>query len=66
MSHIASPDFGTTHPLAGAEAWPKTGPVYGLAEDDVPRAASFWQRLGERFRKPPAEGMNPGQARIWY
>lgn len=68
MSHTASYEFRPTHPLAGLESWPKTGPVYGLADDDeAPRAATFWQRLGERFRKsPPGDGLNPGHARIWY
>ena len=68
MSHAASYHFGATHPLAGLESWPKTGPVYGLGEDeDAPRTTSFWARLGERFRKSPeGENVNPGHARIWY
>lgn len=68
MSHTASPEFPATHPLAGLESWPKTGPVYGLADDDdAPRAPTFWERLGERFRKSPrGSSFNPGQARIWY
>jgi hypothetical protein len=68
VSHAASQDLRTTHPLAGLESWPKTGPVYGLAEDDeTPRATTFWARIGERFRKSPqGENFNPGQARIWY
>ena len=68
MSHTASHPFGVTHPLAGLESWPRTGPVYGYAEDgEAPRAATFWERLGERFRKPPPdETVNPGHARIWY
>jgi hypothetical protein len=67
MSQAASQEFQASHPLAGLESWPKTGPVYGLAEDEAPRAATFWQRLGERFWKAPSgDGFNPGQARIWY
>jgi hypothetical protein len=68
VNHTASYHFGATHPLAGLETWPKTGPVYGLADDeDAPKAAGFWEKLGERFRKPPSgEKFNPGQARIWY
>lgn len=68
MSHTASYHFGATHPLAGLETWPKSGPVYGIADDEeAPRAATFWERIGERLRKsPPPEKFNPGQARIWY
>lgn len=68
MSQTVSQDFQATHPLAGLEGWPRTGPVYGLAEyDNAPRAMSFWERIGERFRKsPPGDSFNAGQARIWY
>lgn len=68
MSHIASQDFRITHPLAGLESWPKTGPIYGLAEDDdPPRATTIWSRIGERFRRSPrGENANHAQARIWY
>lgn len=68
MSHTASSEFRPTHPLAGLESWPKTGPVYELADDyEAPRVATFWERLGERFRKsPPGDDFNTGQARIWY
>ena len=68
MNQTVSPNFQATHPLAGLEGWPGTGPVYGLAEDDnAPRATTFWERLSERFRKSPTgDGFNAGQARIWY
>jgi hypothetical protein len=68
VNHTASYHFGATHPLSGLENWPKSGPVYGLGdEDDEHRAATFWERLGERFRKPPpGDSFNAGQARIWY
>jgi hypothetical protein len=68
VSHTASYHFGATHPLAGLETWPKTGPVYGLADDDsAPRPATFWERIGERFRKPPSgDSFDAGRARIWY
>lgn len=68
MSHAASYHFGATHPLAGLETWPKTGPVYGLADrEDAPRASTLWQRIAERIRKSPdGDEFDPGQARIWY
>jgi len=68
VNHTASYHFGASHPLAGPESWPKTGPIYGSADDDdAPRAVTFWERIGERFRKPPpGDSFNPGQARIWY
>jgi hypothetical protein len=68
VNHTVFPDVRDTHPLAGLESWPKTGPVYGLADDaDTPRATTFWERIGERFRKsPPGDGFDAGQARIWY
>lgn len=69
MSHTVSQDYRTiSHPLAGLEAWPRTGPVYGFAEEEnAPRASTLWERIGERFRKPPSrENFDAGQARIWY
>lgn len=68
MSQTVSQDCLAAHPLAGIESWPTTGPVYGVADDDhAPRAATFWERIGERFRRsPPDDGFNTGQARIWY
>lgn len=70
MNQMVPQDFQATHPLAGVEGWPATGPVYGLADDETaPRAATltFWERVGERFRKSPTgEAFNRGQVRIWY
>jgi hypothetical protein len=68
VSHSASYHFGATHPLAGLESWPKTGPIYGLSDDDdAPRAVTFWERIGERIRKrPQGDSFDAGQARIWY
>lgn len=67
MNQPASLDLRPTHPLAGLEGWPKTGPVYGLADDGSPQRPGFWERLGERFRKsPPGDDGNAVQARIWY
>lgn len=68
MSQTTFHDFRDTHPLAGLESWPKTGPIYGLADDaDAPRATTLWERIAERLRKsPPGDGFNAGQARIWY
>jgi hypothetical protein len=55
------------HPLAGIESWPKTGPVYGFADDDAaPRAPTFWQKIGDRLRKAPPGGAPASQARVWY
>jgi hypothetical protein len=58
----------STHPLSGLEAWPKTGPVYGFADDEQPSPSrTLWQRLGERLRKAPsADSLPMPQARIWY
>lgn len=66
--NTASYHFGATHPLAGLESWPKTGPVYGIAvEDDKPQASTLWERISERIRKSPdGDDFNAGQARIWY
>jgi hypothetical protein len=67
MSQTASHEFNATHPLAGHESWPRTGPIYGLGDNEAPRVATFWERLGERLWKSPAgDNFNPGQARIWY
>ncbi|RYD83272.1 MAG: hypothetical protein EOP61_41430 [Sphingomonadales bacterium] len=67
MNRTAAFDLLPTHPLAGIEGWPKTGPVYGLADDDkAPRAAGFWEKLGERFRKSPSGDVQLSQARVWY
>ncbi|MGV3552902.1 hypothetical protein [Rhizobium sp.] len=68
MSHMASYHFGATHPLTGLETWPKTGPIYGIADtDDAPRPNNLWARISERIRKSPkGDDFNAGQARIWY
>ena len=68
MNQTASYHFGATHPLAGLESWPKTGPVYGIPDGkDARRASTLWERLSERIRKSPdGEDFNAGQARIWY
>ena len=68
MNQTASYHFGATHPLAGLESWPKTGPVYGIADRDETRQAStLWERISERIRKSPkGDDFNHGQARIWY
>lgn len=69
MNHTVSHDFlNAHHPLAGLDTWPETGPIYGLADDDSePRAVTFWERIGERFRRsPPSDGLDAAQARIWY
>jgi hypothetical protein len=56
-----------THPLAGVEAWPKTGPVYGFADDDsAPRARTFWEKISERLRRSPPGDAPTSQARVWY
>ena len=56
-----------THPLAGVEGWPKTGPVYGFADDDVgPRAVTLWEKIGLRLRKAPSGDAPTSQARVWY
>ncbi|MDB5556735.1 MAG: hypothetical protein JWL86_6719 [Rhizobium sp.] len=68
MNSSASPEMHPNHPLAGLESWPRTGPVYGFAEDERPRGArTFWARIGERLRKAPDDA--PEQSaniRIWY
>lgn len=57
----------STHPLSGLEAWPKTGPVYGFADDEAPRATSIWERLSLRLQRSPDGDSSPrSQARIWY
>lgn len=68
MNPSASLETGSTHPLSGLEGWPKSGPIYGLAEQkQATPGGSFWQRLGERFRKsPPGDLPAHSQARIWY
>lgn len=68
MNSSASFEITSGHPLAGLEGWPKTGPVYGFADDKpVVPTRTFWSRLGDRLRKAPDEF--PGQpvnTRIWY
>lgn len=67
MYRTASLELLPSHPLAGLEGWPKTGPIYGLADDEVaPRAPNFWERLGERLRKSPLGDAPERHARIWY
>jgi hypothetical protein len=57
----------SSHPLSGLEAWPKTGPVYGFADDEAPRAPSIWERLSQRLQRAPVgEPSHLPQARIWY
>lgn len=68
MNSSASFDFRTSHPLAGLESWPKTGPVYGFAEEEpyVP-ARTLWQRIGDRMgRAPEIEPTPKSHARVWY
>jgi hypothetical protein len=64
----ASLEMQHTHPLAGLESWPKTGPVYGFVDEDRPRRArTLWARIGERLRKAPDEVPDqPSNIRIWY
>jgi hypothetical protein len=68
MNSPASVEMQSSHPLAGLESWPKTGPVYGFAEDERPRGArTFWARIGERLRRAPDERPEqPSNIRIWY
>jgi len=68
MISSASVEFTPRHPLAGLESWPKTGPVYGFADDEqAPAARNFWSRLGDRLRKAPDEiPSQPVNTRIWY
>lgn len=68
MNQSTASHFRSSHPLSGLEAWPTTGPVYGLAEDErAPRATTLWERLSERLRKAPlGEDAPMPQARIWY
>jgi hypothetical protein len=70
MNLSACSENGTTHPLSGLERWPKSGPIYGFAEQEQeqPKAKmSFWQRLGERLnRPPPGDRPEYPQARVWY
>lgn len=62
-----SMEMHSNHPLAGLESWPKTGPVYGFAEDEQPRGPrTFWARIGERLRKAPDEPEQASNIRIWY
>lgn len=68
MNQTVSQDARPTHPLAGLESWPKTGPVYGVVDDDrTSRASNLWERISQRIRKSPrSDEFNAGQARIWY
>lgn len=68
MSPFATHAHAATHPLAGIEGWPKTGPIYGLdIAETSQRAPTFWEKLGERIRKSPkGDEFDAGQARIWY
>lgn len=68
MDQTVSQGFHATHPLAGFESWPTTGPVYGLADDQGPtRVSNLWERISARIHKSPkGDDFNAGQARIWY
>jgi len=68
MNSSASLELHSNHPLAGLESWPKTGPVYGFAEDERPRGArTFWGRLSERLRRAPDRAPeHAANIRIWY
>lgn len=67
MNRTAALDLLPTHPLAGVEGWPKTGPVYGFDDQDAaPRAATLWEKVGEYFRKSPRGDAPMTQARVWY
>ena len=55
------------HPLAGLEAWPKTGPIYGLVDEEpAPLARGFWTRIGERLRRGVESEPASTNSRIWY
>jgi hypothetical protein len=68
MNSPASSEMHANHPLAGLESWPKTGPIYGFAEDERPRGVrTFWSRIGERLRRAPGGcPEQPANIRIWY
>ena len=67
MNTTAGLDLLPTHPLAGLEGWPRTGPVYGLEdEDSEPRAVTLWEKIGAHFRRSPPGDVRPNQARVWY
>jgi hypothetical protein len=69
MNSSASLEIRSNHPLAGLESWPRTGPVYGFADDEQPQGPrTFWARIGDRLRRAP-DGGPPEQSsniRIWY
>ena len=68
MGYAASYHFGAPHPLAGLETWPKTGPIYGIADrEDALSVVTLLDRIARRIRKSPdGDEFNAGQARIWY
>jgi hypothetical protein len=68
MNSTASFEIHPRHPLAGVEGWPRTGPVYGFADEEpAPPARTFWSRISERLRKAPDESPpQPMIGRIWY
>jgi hypothetical protein len=67
MTPSATFELRSTHPLAGPEGWPRTGPIYGILEEERRSRQSFWEKISQRIRKSPdGDGPSAGQARIWY
>lgn len=66
MTQTASLELRSTHPLAGVETWPKTGPIYGIDVGAPPSKPTVWQMFGDLFKKRPDSNYGRHQARVWY
>ncbi|MBX9457192.1 MAG: hypothetical protein KL863_14845 [Rhizobium sp.] len=66
MTQTASFEQRPTHPLAGLETWPKSGPIYGIDIGETPSTPNLMQRISEFFGKSPNSGDGDQHGRIWY